>query len=466
MTFSDTVAQQREKQATALKRFVMASLAGSVVLHSGGLFLKVSHLWQADEPASEEITIVVTPEEEGVTPTDATEMAVAPETPGEPTTTAEFSSPTIETFSEPTVVQESTVAPVESTPEDPVAEEPPLQEPLTEEEPTPIAEDVTPTETATESTEDNSDEPSQTALPESDTRNLSDLLAELRRARQQGNSSPSGTSQQTGISGNPTSENTGGVGNGTATAAAPTSSITPPASTPTRQGRRSREITCTGCEFDYPEAADGAEGTAQVIVETDDQGRVISVMLSRSSGNAALDRAALEQARRRVRLSNARAGESYPIDIDFVQPNSEAAQRVRERGDRRSITVDDPEPTAETPTSEPPASAAVTTPSPTPESTITEEGSPTPEPSSIPDASPAGSTSQEPATPAISEPRPVSTPVTPQPSTSRDVPEPRTSEPAPESRTPEPAPEPRASEPVVEPDTPPMPPSSPPPPGS
>jgi hypothetical protein len=68
------------------------------------------------------------------------------------------------------------------------------------------------------------------------------------------------------------------------------------------------------------------------------------VTLSRSSGNPELDRAALEQARERVRLEGAGSGESFPIDIDFVQPGSRAADRARERGDRRSITITEPDP--------------------------------------------------------------------------------------------------------------------------
>jgi TonB family protein len=363
MTFSDTVAQQREKQAKALKQFVMVSLAGSVVLHSGGLFLKISDLWTPNEPVSEDITIVVTPKDEP-------ETAIAPDVPlSEPIATPEFSSAPVEPFSEPTVADA------------PVAPTVPL-EPTTEET---VAEEIVPDATA--APEDISDQPSEAIAPsESNPRNLRDLLAELRQARQQGNPSTAGIPGQAIPGGNPAAENTGVAGNGRTTAAAPTrpgSGITPPESNTPERGRRSREIACRGCDFDYPESANGAEGTAQVVVETDEQGRVVSVMLSRSSGNAALDRAALEQARRRVRLSNARAGESYPIDIDFVQPNSEAAQRVRERGDRRSITVSDPEPeTANTPVT--PAAPAATNPSPGSAPSPSVEPSVTPTPESSP----------------------------------------------------------------------------------
>ncbi len=351
MAFSDTVAQQREKQAKILKQFVMASMAGSAVLHGGGLFLNVSHLWTPQEPVSEDITIVVTDDE--------SEMAIAPDPPSsEPTTVPEFSSPAVEPFNEPTVFDTSSPTTPEPTAEEIVEE--PLEEPRAEEEPV-SAEDVVPA-----------------------SRGLDNLLAELRQSRQRANPSAAAMSDQPGTAGNSIPENTGSVSNGLA--ASPTRpgfGIAPQESTtPAQQERRSREITCRGCDFDYPESANGAEGTAQVVVETDAQGRVVAVMLSRSSGNAALDRAALEQARRRVRLSNARAGESYPIDVDFVQPDSDAAQRARERSDRRSITVLDPEPVVETPSSTPAANS-----SPVPEPTLSVEQLPTLEPSTEPESS-------------------------------------------------------------------------------
>lgn len=39
------------------------------------------------------------------------------------------------------------------------------------------------------------------------------------------------------------------------------------------QNSRSRKIVYSGCDFDYPESTNGAEGTAQVIVEANGQGR-------------------------------------------------------------------------------------------------------------------------------------------------------------------------------------------------
>jgi TonB family protein len=205
------------------------------------------------------------------------------------------------------------------------------------------------------------------------------------------------------------------------------------------RGSQSREIRCRGCDFDYPESADGAEGTAQVIVETDEQGQVISVTLSGSSGNPELDRAALEQARERVRLEGAKAGESYPIEVDFVQPGSEAAERVEERGSRNSITVSEPEPepapAAESPGT--PETAANESPSPEP---LSEPA--TAEPSLSPEAQPSSPDAANSQQPNSEQPSDADTLLNP-PANPPTLPEALSPEPVPEL-APEPAPEPEA----------------------
>lgn len=390
MTFSDAVAQQREQHEKALKRFVTYSLAGSFVLHGVGLCLKVNDLWQPRPVESEEIVIVTAePPEENlaeVLPPENNSSELDMESG------FEASGSGLEGAGAATIVE--TPASQASASESSEAESAAEKEP----EPTsvPIAEDVEP---VTE--ESNLEEPVEEELAEAtESRDLSDLLEELRRAREQARQtaanghSPDGqagigplgnsgsNSSGNGLGGNSTAAvGTGGLGSGlgdgreTGTGSGDGRGTGDDARP--QRGSQSREISCRGCDFDYPESADGAEGIAQVIVETDEQGRVVSVMLSRSSGNAALDRAALEQARQRIRLSNARAGESYPINVDFVQSNSEAAQRVRERGDRRSITVSDPEPEADAAPETPPLNTTETLTAP-----VSRE--PQPEPSTLP----------------------------------------------------------------------------------
>lgn len=455
MAFSSTVAQYRERQTKTLKRFVLVSMAGSVTMHTSGLFLNIRDLWQPDEAISEEITIVVTPLEEALT----TEIS-----PGSPLndsgTTSEFTPTTSSAlpFSETTVADTPPETPpsVEHAVEEPTAKEPTAEEPVTEADSIPAEEPVIPEETAETSAESTeSAETIPTAEPVS--RNLSDLLGDLRRARQTANPfANSSPLDQDGTLGRPSSGNSNEPGNGGTTAVAPTRPATEAQpeteESPARSGHQSREITCHGCNFDYPDDANGAEGTAHVMVETDDQGRVVSVTLSRSSGNAELDRAALEQARRQVRLENARAGEMYPIEIDFVQPNSEAAERVQERGDRRSITVSDPvveaPETAEgTPEAETPETAgrqspdAEPTATETPSSSSASESSGTPEPPSTPSSTPDSDETnrldtEEPATPPSASEE---TPSRPEPSNS-SAPTP-TPTPSP-THTPAPAPTP------------------------
>ncbi|NJO66648.1 MAG: TonB family protein, partial [Leptolyngbyaceae cyanobacterium RM1_405_57] len=407
MTFSDTVAQQREQHEKALKRFVTYSLAGSFVLHGVALCLKVNNLWQPEQVEPEIAIVVTEPSEENLaevlSPEDSSsELSME--------SGFEASSSGSEEAGAATIVEASASG---SPEEEPAVEEEPEPEPT----PVPVAEDVE--ESVTEELVEEElaeEEVAEEPLPElteevaeaTEPRALSDFLGELRRARAQArqtavNGHSTNSQVGTGTLGNSGTSNPGGNGlGGNSAAAVGTGGLGDDLGTGTgsgngretgtdegnrtgdddrpQQGSRSREVSCRNCDFDYPESADGAEGTAQVVVETDAQGRVVSVTLSGSTGNAELDRAALEQARERVRLQGARAGESYPIVIDFVQPNSEAEQRVRERGDRRSITVSDPEPA----TAETPSTTSNQSPESEPGEAIEPAATPEPEPSANP----------------------------------------------------------------------------------
>lgn len=303
MTFSDAVAQQRVKQALLLKRFLLSGLLGSVALHGVGLYLRVTNYEVSEEPLPSEITIVVTDEPQTV-PEEALEEPLP------------WDEPVPDPAVQPAMVEEAApaeVAVVETI--DPVDSPEPLVD-------TTSSDPLTDTPMTSSSGE--------TAVDDRLGR-LSELLESVQQAR---GDQPVRAATNFGFLGRPQPGSTGeGVGD------RPTDG-----GTSDRPSSRSREITCRDCEFDYPDSADGAEGSAQVVVETDDQGRVVSVTLSRSSGNAELDRAALEQARERVRLDGARAGESYPIEIDFVQSGSDAERRAREQGTRESITISEPVP--------------------------------------------------------------------------------------------------------------------------
>ncbi|HEY9619987.1 MAG TPA: hypothetical protein V6C78_06445, partial [Crinalium sp.] len=125
MTFSDTVAQQRDKQERNLKRFVTYSLAGSFLLHNGFLLLRVHDIWQADVSKSEEIAIVVTEPSE-----DESAEVMSPEEsisePGE-SGFAERGGDGSGDVSAATII-ESPAASQASTPETPVEEKPIVEE--------------------------------------------------------------------------------------------------------------------------------------------------------------------------------------------------------------------------------------------------------------------------------------------------------------------------------------------------
>ncbi|NJK28284.1 MAG: energy transducer TonB, partial [Coleofasciculaceae cyanobacterium SM2_3_26] len=126
------------------------------------------------------------------------------------------------------------------------------------------------------------------------------------------------------------------------------SSRSPSSSGDGGSGRGSRTVGCRRCrQPDYPEELrrQGVEGEPVVRVEFDDRGRVIGVILERSSGNPALDRAAMDAARD-WRMDSGGKGGQVSVEIPFVIEGSEEYERVRERGDRRSVEIQDEETTA------------------------------------------------------------------------------------------------------------------------
>ena len=157
------------------------------------------------------------------------------------------------------------------------------------------------------------------------------------------------------------------------------------------RGGGSRTVACEDCvEPEYPESAveAGIEGQPLVNVEINADGSVRSVVLTRSSGNAAIDRAAIEAAQR-SRFQPVEGGASVPIEYDLNIEGSERNRAARERGERRSVEIPTPttaesappEPaeTATDPAPEPVAPPSNDAPAPeTPSATPTPETTPTP----------------------------------------------------------------------------------------
>jgi TonB family protein len=400
MTRSDTAAQQRETQEKRLQRFITYSLAGSLALHTVVMGLRVDRPQDLPRPEPEELSVLVMEPPEETPPPEDILPEPQPTQPAPAQPTVSSAAPATELI-EPSPLP----SPLPQAPQPVATPQPQIQEPVTQE--VPVAE---PDEVATEPAPAPIASPSATPTGESASTADDDRPPGLPRSfvpSASGDAVATGPGPNSGIS---------SPGNGASETNRSDAGGDRPAST-----TRSREITCRGCNFDYPDRANGAEGTARVIVETDADGRVVGVTLARSSGNAELDRAALQQARQRVRLNNARAGESYPLDIEFVRPGSSSASRNRPQNDRRSITVTETVPAEPAPTP-----AAATNPAPSPsQSPASSAESPSPQTAPLPAAvpSPAPDTSPE-GTP---EPVPSRAPAsvgTPTPSRSEPTPSP------------------------------------------
>ena len=102
-----------------------------------------------------------------------------------------------------------------------------------------------------------------------------------------------------------------------------------------------RTIACVSCSPPaYPESArqEGIEGTPRVRIQFDANGNVVGVTLERSSGNAALDQAALSSARS-YQFSTGGQGGSVPLEMPFILDGSDRQRQVESQNDRREVTV-------------------------------------------------------------------------------------------------------------------------------
>jgi TonB family protein len=137
----------------------------------------------------------------------------------------------------------------------------------------------------------------------------------------------------------------------------------PPASGSNGDSGRTRTVACLSCvKPDYPSSAlaAGAEGQPRVNIYVNPDGTVANVTLTRSSGNAAIDRAAL-QAARRSRFHPIVGGATVPIEYNLTIPGSQLHQEAMQQGERRSTEVSSP-----AVSEQPPQRADETTSDPTP----------------------------------------------------------------------------------------------------
>ncbi len=300
MGLSDDVDQQRAQDSRTLRRMVGLSLAGSLLLHSIMLSLKIVAPWQATKPRPTEVVVVPrrtppveAPPEIKPTPLPAQPLpAQPPEQPLEPTL-------------------------------------PPLQP----------SELPLPTTTA------------ESAIPEG---RVDAAVNESPRVGSGLAPGLGGFSEGIGLnrSNSPIRGSGGGarqgVPGGTSdiappAAIGPSPSPVPPSPEPDSPEDASRYAVCRRCPSpDYPRNALQAalEGRVGVTVDLDERGRVVEAKLTHSSGDRAIDQAVLETVEERWRFENIDGGANdVPVEVYMTVNGSELNQRAQEWGNQTAVEI-------------------------------------------------------------------------------------------------------------------------------
>ncbi|HEY9735569.1 MAG TPA: energy transducer TonB, partial [Trichocoleus sp.] len=409
MGLSQFCAQQQDREQLLLRRVLLWGVAGSIGVHAIALALGQLDIWRrpvqnaiapieviVSEPSLEEPIEQVEPPVPiepaelstetnsggAITAAPAAQLAAAPPAPSIPETepVPEAETPEAET--------------PEAEPEDELDTQ--AESDLEEPQETLQSEEETPEETE-EPEPEPEEEPAMAAAPdtESQAERLRDFLQRLREAQ----TAEADSSQPGGVpGGSPAGEPGGVVGgspegqpegqSGGVAAAGPSSSGE---GTSSGRGQGSRTVACQDCARpEYPESAlaQGAEGQPQVQVSINPDGSVRSVTLTRSSGNPAIDQAAIAAARR-SRFQPVEGGASVPIEYDLTIEGSRRNREARQRGERRTVEV----PTSETETTEsaPTSPAAATAPNASEEATLAAPatGTPASEDTAAPSSAPS-----------------------------------------------------------------------------
>lgn len=110
-----------------------------------------------------------------------------------------------------------------------------------------------------------------------------------------------------------------------------------------RRRTTSRSVTCNPCSLpDYPltERREQIEGQPVISVTYDESGQVIRAEIEVSSGNAAFDRAALDEALDKWRFSDSQGvGGQVSVDVTFVMEGSDQYAEAQQAGEIRSIEL-------------------------------------------------------------------------------------------------------------------------------
>lgn len=335
MSLSNLCFEQHEQDQVRLRKLLLWGLLGSVGVHAIALGLSQLNLWpNADETDVLPIELIVTeppvetPETEVPDPTQPAELSTEINDPA-PAAQAPSPRAAVVTAPQPVSVVEPD-APETATPEllTETAVESALEVP--EDEAPPAEPEAEPTE------------PDLATAPENPSQ--FDRLRDLLRRRREGEAVTEAAAGGSPDSDGPPAPDSTGAAETTA------------ARNGNGQGQGSRTVACQNCvRPDYPQSAldAGAEGQPMVSVNINPDGSVHSVTLTRSSGNPAIDQAAI-QAARNSRFQPVSGGASVPIEYDLTIEGSRRNRDARRRGDRQSVELP-PEsiPTPETATVEP-----------------------------------------------------------------------------------------------------------------
>ena len=141
-----------------------------------------------------------------------------------------------------------------------------------------------------------------------------------------------------------------------------------------RRAPSSRTVSCSPCSLpEYPTTARREEIEGQPVINAifDENGRVIEAEIEVSSGNAAFDQAALEEARNNWRFQDSQGlGGQVSVDVVYVIDDSEQYEEVQQAGEIRavelpvnqqvqSITPDEPSPVLAAPASTPSSAPSI-----------------------------------------------------------------------------------------------------------
>ncbi|MGD1860672.1 MAG: TonB family protein [Leptolyngbyaceae cyanobacterium] len=357
MSLSNLCVEQHKRERTGLQKLLLLGLLGSVGMHAIAFGLGTFGVWQrltdADSPVIE--LLVVEPPSEPVEQPADTASATLSNATNDPAPAAAAAGSEV-----------AAAAPVPPPPAE-IVEPEPVPEPEPEPEPEPLPEteieselsepeksEETPEEEQTEEEEQTTEEEEETVEPIAAVPNDLDA-SQLDRLRsffdRIGGTNPNaaatgginststssngastdgienapgaaGDSQETAAnSGSENGSNTSGDGNG--------------------QGSGARTIACQNCvEPQYPQSAleAGFEGAPRVQVDINPDGSVRNVTLVESSGNAEVDRAAI-QAARNSSFQPIAGGASAPIEYKMTIEGSRSHREAQQQGDRRSIEV-------------------------------------------------------------------------------------------------------------------------------